>query len=195
MANSEEPKTNLPPMPSREEQLLAADVISRLHWGPDRPIIPELFEAHCSAFTTSCELMVVRRDPGDLSRFQVLLIRRPSDDKSYAGKYHCAGSVRRGHEPDEDVLARIVRQELPGAELSTPRFICHNDVCPARGKEISALYVAKLSGEYIGPGEWFPIHELPEDTLGHHRMLAHQVMEWLKHRTYASDWPDARTVW
>ena len=53
-----------PPRPMREEQLMAADVLRRLAWGPNTPIEPELFDAHCGAFTTTgCELMVLRETP------------------------------------------------------------------------------------------------------------------------------------
>jgi hypothetical protein len=162
--------------PKEKNELLTL-LLQDLQWGPDRRVTGEVFEAICAAFTvTSVELAVVRFVA---IRPEMLLFRRPTDDRFFGGQWHSPGSLRYGPEPTESVMERIQTHELGGLDVGQPTYVQSNFCITPRGAEVSELYIGLTRSEYVGPGEWFPLHALPPDLIEHHRTLAAQVKAWV----------------
>ena len=173
-------KTEVKPA-SPEEQRVAADIVRRLKW----PVVQELFEALCSATTTTgCELVVLRDPPADANhacRYEVLFILRADIDPCYGNMYDSPGSIRRGQESDQAIIDRILSIELDGVETTAIYHVLYNLFQPKRGQELTKLHVTLVRGEYKPkPGrEWFPLDRPPINTLDHHQVMARQILEWL----------------
>mgnify|MGYP001591778166 CR=1 FL=1 len=111
----------------------------------------------------------------------MLLIQRPDQDKFYGGMMHGPGSIRRGHERNDSIMERILRAELDGVQTTSIRHVGYNLFHPKRGQELTKLHVTLVTEAYPDkPGrKWFPLHQLPDNTLDHHQVMARQILEWL----------------
>jgi hypothetical protein len=165
-------------MEEGEREELLVRLLERLKWGPGRLVPPEVFTAICSALTTTgIELVVVRYLS---ARPCVLLFRRSNTDKFYAGQWHTPGSLFYGHETPESVLQRLMERELRRLPVLPPRKVGCNWFNTPRGAEVTQLYVTISTDDHVGLGEWFPLSDLPDNLIDHHRVLMEQVSVWLR---------------
>lgn len=157
---------------------LLVRLLGRLKWGPKKLVSPEVFTAICGALTTTgIELVVVRYLSG---RPYALLFQRPDTDAFYAGQWHTPGSLFYGHETPESVLQRLMERELRGLPVLPPKKVGANHFHTPRGSEVTLLYLAISTEDHDGPGQWFPLSDLPDDLIDHHRVLMEQVSAWIK---------------
>lgn len=165
-------------MEEGERAVCLAYLLKGLNWSPGKLVAPEVFTAICGAFTTTgIELVVVRYLS---ARPCVLLFKRSDTDAFYAGQWHTPGSLFYGHEAPESVLRRLVERELRGLSVMAPRKVGCNWFNTPRGAEVTQLYVTVSTEDHAGPGEWFPLSDLPDNLIDHHRVLMEQVSAWLK---------------
>jgi len=103
---------------------------------------------------------------------EVYMIQRSQDDTAYPGEWHCPGSVMRPGESFEDVLDRLAKKEF-GADFVSAMFVANinpSSLEPeARGHFLSIVYLCDLEEKEGLRGEWFPVNQLPEKTVEHHR--------------------------
>ena len=100
---------------------------------------------------------------------EVLLVQRPTNEPAYPGEWHSPGSVMRVGEQIEDVIKRLEEKEF-GAKLLNYKFIGNfNNLHEFRGHFFTPIYLCEVAPS--GRGTWFPINNLPERTLKHHREI------------------------
>ncbi len=116
------------------------------------------------------EAACLRRNP-QTNTVEVYLVRRAIDDTAYPGQWHIPGSAMRPGEEIEDVFLRLQEKEL-GIAITSKKFIFHfNNPKETRGHFFSLIYLCQLESGAKGKGEWFPVDQLPENIVGHHKML------------------------
>ncbi len=99
---------------------------------------------------------------------EVYLIKRAEDDSAYPGQWHIPGSAMRFGEELEDVFLRLEQKEI-GLKITSKKFAFHfNNPKEARGHFFSLIYICSLE-EGQGFGQWFPVTNLPENTISYHR--------------------------
>lgn len=116
------------------------------------------------------ESALLRENP-ETHRIEVYLTQRMKIDTAYPGEYHCPGSAVRNGEAWEDVAKRLARDEYKSRAKSVTMlheagFFYQEE----RGWYQSVPSVVTLETE-SAVGKWYPVDELPEKTVAHHRDL------------------------
>lgn len=119
--------------------------------------------------TVAVETIALRQGP---QCPEVLLVQRPESEPAYPGEWHSPGSIMRVGEQIEDVIKRLEEKEF-GAKLLSYKFIANfNNLHELRGHFFTPVYLCEVdSASWLrsGRGTWFPVNQLPEKTLKHHR--------------------------
>lgn len=166
--------------PAETSQLV--ELLSKM----ERPYPEALFLALCkSMIMVPVELVPVTRSG------KVLMLRRPADDPLFSHLWHTSGSLQLKGDTIETVLQRIIEKELDGLYCSDMTFIGYHDVMHGggldenpRGQERPLIFAAWVDeSAYSGEGQFFPIDELPEDTLSMH---AHKLLPLVREKLFAS---------
>lgn len=161
-------------MLTTSETDLLVTLLQKVTW----PLNPRVFRALVNIMVSvPIELAVLNEQN------EILMFYRK--DKEYDGN-HIPGSVLRDNENVSDVLERLRTSEVVGGKISNPVNIGHVEISKGSGSgqnptrhEISLIYVARLTGPYNGSGRFYPLDQLPENTLSHHRILIGKVRSWL----------------
>ena len=134
---------------------------------PARPYGTELFNALARVtISVAVEAVCLRRNPTN-EVIEVLLFQRSPHDTAYPNQWHCPGSVMRKMESEDDVLERLSESEF-GAKIVSNAFTGrHNNPHEVRGHFLSLVYLCAIEGDT--KGAWFPVDQLPRDTVSHHR--------------------------
>lgn len=167
---------------SAAEEKQLARLLDRVQW----PLPKVVFEALMrKTISVPIELGVFAYDPSGL--LQVLMLQRPADDEEFPPlSWHMPGTVVRDDETVGLAMQRLLSGELEGMVKETPEYAGIFEV--TRGADhprhaLSLMYSVLLKGEtqyvnYAGPGKFFPVSQLPESTLPHHRKLFDLMMPW-----------------
>lgn len=136
---------------------------------PTKPLGTKLFNALARVtVSVAVEAVCLRINPAN-NKVEVYLTQRPETDPAYPGQWHCPGSIMRPGEEIVDIFVRLSRQEFDSKDLSWTFVANANHPFEARGHFFSLIYLCYL-GEKDGlSGEWFPVDQLPEKTVTHHR--------------------------
>ncbi len=157
-----------------DEVSLLAELLRRVEW----PLPLPVFAAAMNKFvSTPIELAVLD------SSGRVLMVHR--EDAEYVGN-HMPGTVLRDNENVPAAINRLLTREV-GGKVTPPVSLGWVEVSKGNGPgqdpnrhQISLLHVCWLTGAYEGAGRFFPVDQLPEDTLEHHRLLVREMMSRLR---------------
>lgn len=99
---------------------------------------------------------------------QVLMIKRPADDKFWANLWHTPGSVVRPDDGDgafTGTFARIHRDELASVPLADGPHYVHSELRTSnRGVENARIFYVEVVGE-PPVGTFYDIDHLPDDMI------------------------------
>ena len=152
-------------------------LLKKMEW----PIDSRVFRVLCNkTVSVPIELAVLN------SRDEILMFYRK--DEEYDG-YHIPGTVIQDTDSVQAALQRLLQNEVISGDehISSPKYINWMEIPkgndhgqnPTR-HEISLIYACWLNGPYKGKdGEFYPLDDLPENTLSHHRVLISEVQRWL----------------
>lgn len=162
-------------MLTEEEEAQLFILLQKTTW----PLSPRIFRALVNiTISVPIELAVLNE------RNEILMFYRK--DGEYDGN-HIPGTVLRNNESIPDALARLRTSEVVDSNISNPIDIGHVEILKGNAPgqnptrhEISLIHVARLIGSYKGSGQFYPLDQLPENTLSHHRILVNQVRQWLE---------------
>jgi hypothetical protein len=138
-----------------------------------RPYREDVFQAVCGAFVTCpVECVALTRDG------KVLMTRRPESDRVFGGLWHTPGTLLLKGDTQASALERLEhKDELRNLPHTPPQWVFSQEVmmgtgpdqCP-RQQENSQVYITWVDErDYNGPGAFFPIWDLPQDMVEHHR--------------------------
>ena len=156
-----------------EDDILVA-LLTKVTWPPR----PRVFHALVKiTITIPIELAVLNE------RNEILMFYRKDDE--YDGN-HIPGTVIRDNENISCALERLRTSEIVGGNISNPIDIGHVEIMrgndpgqnPTR-HEVSLIHVAWLTSPYKGNGRFYPLDQLPENTLSHHQVIIDRVRRWL----------------
>lgn len=135
---------------------------------PRKPMGTELFDAIARVTVTVAyeAVAIIEKESG----MYVYLVLRNEDDTAYPNQFHVPGSVLRPGESEADVMARLSEKEYD-AKITDYHFISnYNGIGEDRGHFFTPIGLVTLESEPKNPsGMWFPIDDLPETTVKHHR--------------------------
>lgn len=140
---------------------------------PSQPYGTDLFNALARlTVTVAIEAVCLRYNFITLNP-EVYLVQRSPDDTAYPGEWHCPGSAMRPkNERFEEVLNRLAKKEF-GTKLVSTRFVTNINPSlsepEARGCFLSVVFLCVLEEKEGLRGKWFPVDNLPENTVKHHR--------------------------
>lgn len=137
---------------------------------PTKPYGTELFNA-LARLTVSVAMEAVCLRLSPTGEVEVYLVQRSANDTAYPEEWHCPGSAMRPGEEVKGVFTRLVNREF-GFSLLSKRFVANvNDPTEARGHFFSVVYLctAEDGAGCHAKGKWFPVNQLPEKTVRHHR--------------------------
>ncbi len=157
----------------RDAAMERSDLIrGLLEIDPTKPYGAELFDALARlTVNVAVEAVCLRLNPST-QKVEVYMTQRSPTDTAYPGEWHCPGSVMRPGEDINGVFARLSKREFDNSTLRW-RFIAN--VNPSkrepeiRGTFLSMVYLCVLEEKEGLRGKWFPVDELPERTVEHHR--------------------------
>lgn len=166
--------TLLEKLDKEERTKLLVTLLRELKW----PLDPKVFGTLLNkTVSVPIELAVLN------DRDEVLMFYRKDDE--YDGN-HIPGSVLRDTDTVGGVLTRLRNGEVVGGNVTEPIFIGWAEIPKGTGPgenptrhEISLVFLCRLVGEYKGSGKFYPLDQLPENTLSHHRVLVSNVIECL----------------
>lgn len=171
----------MPVPPSEEEVANAADVIRRL---PKGHLPYQLFMAVASKVVTPTLELLVIQDKG--TNVEILLTRRPDDDKYWPGQWHVPGTVIRSTDIEgsfDSCINRILTDELAGSvTIAKPIFVSLEFWEVERGREIDQLFYVNVVNSKQLPenARFFPINKLPENLMRHHSEVIDKIIERYK---------------
>lgn len=114
----------------------------------------------------SFEAIALRKNKG---KIEVFMTKRLPHE-TYAGQWHCPGSIFRPGEKPKDVLKRLVRKEFKVPVTSRDHCIKDFFVRSEIGWMLCRVYPVTIKGKPEN-GEWFDVKKLPKNTVGGHRSL------------------------
>lgn len=122
----------------------------------------ELFWQFARLMTAATiEFVPLRMNEG---KVEVMLTRRPVDDKFWPGNLHIPGCIVRPTDTEEAVIKRICAKELSGTRLGEPSEL-HTQVRKTqRGNEMTKLFWVGVLGDSTD-GEFYSVDNLPDDLL------------------------------
>jgi hypothetical protein len=135
----------------------------------DKPYGTPLFDAlNKKQPTFAFEGVLLRENPVG-GALEVYLTKRSMKDTAYPGEFHAPGSGLRNKEDWRKVAERLARNEyeVPVRHVT----ILHESEFfydEARGWYCSVPCLVELEEEPV-VGKWYPVDQLPEQTVGHHR--------------------------
>jgi hypothetical protein len=159
-----------------------AELLKKLSW----PVDSKVFDALCENFSvTPVELAVMRKS---LCGPEVFMVYR--NDKFFRG-WHITGSIVVPGRTTDDVLRDIVSREV-GISFAEPHFSFvrfrqfmkgSGPNQSRRGQEVSLIHILFLPDDtdvsLDGERGFFPLNNLPRDTLQHHKVVLADVREYL----------------
>ena len=139
------------------------------HLTPGDPFGTKLFNAVARITPSIAFEAVALRHNRATEAIEILLRRRADDDTAYPGEWHAAGSVYRQGEDDRQVADRLEAEF--GTKISDFKFAGKFYQSEARGTFHSMVFLITLLGEprIDDRHQWFPVSQLPENTVEHHR--------------------------
>lgn len=169
--------------PSQRHELVAAGLEEiRATRKAGKPPLPKIVFDAFTPLTKSVpiELCIFRK--GEDGRTEVLMLQRADDDKQFLpGGWHVPGTMLWPDDSLESAIKRLLEGEVVG-EVETPRLFGHLDVSdtlvPMR-PAYSLLYAAQTTGTYDGKGRFFPVDNLPDNTLVHHKLIIRTQVDLL----------------
>lgn len=135
----------------------------------DKPYRTALFDAlNLKQPTFAMEGVLLRENP-ESGVLEVYLTQRSMQDTAYPGEFHCPGSGLRNGEDWQAVAERLARSEykVPVKKV-TPLFESGFFYPEERGWYCSVPCLIELATE-PAVGKWYPVDQLPDKTVGHHR--------------------------
>ncbi len=136
---------------------------------PRKPYGTTLFNAIARLTVSPAVETVCLRLNQTTKEVEVYLVQRARDDTAYPGEWHCPGSVLRPGEDFKDAFGRLAKCEFGGIILSM-QFVANANVpTESRGHFLSLVYLCVLDDTDGLRGKWFPINQLPDKTVEHHR--------------------------
>lgn len=168
-------------VPSEEEIQAVADVIERL----PRGYLPyPIFMAITSKIVTpTLELAIFRENNGKL---EILLTRRPDDDRYWPGEWHVPGTVIRSTDQEGSYATcfeRILTEELQGlVKVSEPVWVKIEFWEMERGREIDQLHYTRALSVQDLPNDiaFFAVNGLPDNLMRHHRDMIATIVDMYK---------------
>lgn len=139
----------------------------------------EVFEALSrTSPRIAIEAVALRKREGVI---EVFLTRRPPDDV-YANLLHVPGTIIRNKEKFTETWERL-EEEFRAPVVSEPKLVeVFNNLKERRGHFISLVFACEISGE-PATGKFFPIANLPDDLIDHHRpMIIAAAEAWTNNR-------------
>jgi hypothetical protein len=120
---------------------------------------------------------------GTSSGVQVLLTRRPDDDRYWPGMLHTPGTVIRPDDVSyEYALQRILTDELFGVEIIGAPVFCKNILHRvARGTESAAIYYVELTSR-PSLGSMHDVDHLPDNVIDTQLEMIKWTAEWFSSR-------------
>ncbi len=168
---------------SAEEIKQTAENLRRLPKG----FLPfEVFNAVAEKVTTpTIDVVPLRISNG---RMEVFMLRRPGDDPYWPGQWHVPGTVLRSTDKAGDFSSGLDRlfkskDETEGTitPTSAPKYVTTKFWDVARGRELDTVhYVPVEATSDQLPGQFFPVDELPDDTIEHHKIIIQEAAEAYK---------------
>ncbi|TSC77201.1 MAG: hypothetical protein G01um101431_384 [Parcubacteria group bacterium Gr01-1014_31] len=140
------------------------------------PMDGQVWEASLQIFPqVAIETVFLRRvDDGTAGgTIEVLLTKRPPDDRWFANQVHSPGSINRARERTDVTIARVVKRELGGSAklISARQVAALNFWDEPRGCGWSVVYCCEVEGDPTN-GTWYPITQLPENLIyGHFNVI------------------------
>ena len=123
------------------------------------------------------ETVVLRRKGGCV---EVLLIRRPPDDKHYANLLHSPGTLLRGSDAAEGenevpltfdkAFTRLEQGELHLSFVGERRKVGELFFRTTRGPTLCLVYACQIAGE-PKVGQFYPVDSLPKDLVKSHSFI------------------------
>lgn len=135
---------------------------------PKKPLGTPLFNEFARLIPIfTIETVVLRRNERGI--LEVYLVRRSLTDTAYSGQWHSAGTAIRSGETFNSALKRLLNREYGTEQIGSaiPVGIVNNPL-EKRGHFLSYTYLIRNIMEEI-KGRWFPVDQLPENTVDHHR--------------------------
>jgi hypothetical protein len=164
--------------PSDEEIETAARIINRL----PRGYLPQpLFVAVASKIVTPTLELVILKKVNEQT--QVLLTKRPDDDKFWPGEWHIPGTVIRSTDTEstyESCFTRILDDELEGlVTITKPSRVSIEFWEIERGRELDQLFVTNCvnAQEVSDSIRFFPVDALPKNLMSHHREVIEIILQ------------------
>ena len=149
-----------------EERLrdVAADLLNLVRRGP---LGKKLFTAIAQRVVVCpVELVAMRKSNEGL---EVYLTQRPVKAPTYAGLWHCPGSIQRHGETASRTLERLAREELGVGILGARIIGCFDNLNHKPGGTARhSIYLVSFDRD-PECGEWFSVDNLPPNIVDHHR--------------------------
>ncbi len=113
------------------------------------------------------------------NRSEILLTKRPPDDKYWPGQWHVPGGYLWRRESIRKAIHRVGETEL-GVSVSEYFFLgpleFETELENPRNHTVSHVYVCSLA-EPSTEGEYFPLNAIPENLIEMHRKIITLVRE------------------
>lgn len=120
-------------------------------------------------------------------RLEVFMLPRPDDDPYWAGQWHMPGTVLRSTDNEGDFSSGFERLFAKKGEgegkivpVTEPKHIGTKFWNVERGRELDHMHyvVVETTGDDVDlPGVFFPVDELPDNTIEHHKVMIGEIVE------------------
>lgn len=109
---------------------------------------------------------VALRDNGEV--IEVFMTQRALTETAYPGEWHCPGSYQRADEGPAEVFARLAKAKEFAGPIGNWRLVgLFINRTEERGTTNSVVFLVDI--EPGDSGKWWPIDQLPQNTVCHHR--------------------------
>jgi hypothetical protein len=119
----------------------------------------------------------------------VLLTQREPNDPIWPGQWHTPGRILRPNDVDGSgtygtAIRNLVQAEFPGVRHGDAVYVETEFRTVARGAESAALHWVDLESPDTSTGQLFPVGDLPENIIDHHRpMIEKMYRHYSEHRS------------
>lgn len=162
-----------------EIKLLAAGILERIPQGRYGRIL--LYELRRLVPSMSFEGVLLR---GPKDQAEVFMVERPAGE-TYEGQLCVPGTTFEAGEDDKLIAARLCRSKFgfPAAVgysfIFVEPYFSRVEQTSIGGTYIGMVYLIEASVEPAAPGAWYPVNDLPENTI-----YTHKEMIRLAHKAY-----------